>query len=142
MTESSSTLGGGVGKTETAAPGSAPVCDYCDNACVMFQCGGKFKTCETHILRPFQEEQAKEEEEVKETCPECGEQEECYDYSEEIDYEQWTWAQNVKGAEEECECKCGRWFSTVMPMCPICCAKEFKWTEAMMLKAGMVPLED
>ena len=70
-------------------------------------------------------------------CREESEEEEA-----EIDYEKWTWAQNVLGPAEECKCKCGRWFSTDTPWCPVCTAKEFKWTEAMMLKAKMVPLED
>ena len=60
----------------------------------------------------------------------------------EIDYEKWTWTQNVPGPEEEIDCECGRWFSTPTAKCPVCTAKEFKWTEAMMLKAGMAPLED
>ena len=81
-------------------------------------------------------------------CAECiqlgweEEKEEEKEKEAEIDYEKWTWLQDEPGPEEDCQCKCGRWFTTPTAWCPVCTAKEFKWTEAMMLKAKMVPLED
>jgi hypothetical protein len=51
-------------------------------------------------------------------------------------YDEWTW-NDEEGTEKPAKCKCGVTFKTDTPLCPICCAKEFKWNEDMMISARL-----